>query len=370
MEKSECHVNEEGENKWKSKSLGVCLSFLSALVLLTQNTILQKMNLHFNDVLLIKAVVQILPGLIFIKIKGESVWIKDVDVGQSIHKIRIMLFTYGLFGALFNSTDLIAVYFMPLGDAMTIILSSVLPTVILAAIFLKERLRLCKVCSSVLVITGLVIVIRPPFLFAESKQPMNYQEIENSSLPVLNQSLSGNLTHALGTNISRSQHYYIGVLAGLICMISSASFRIVLKILVKNKSTSSFGIALFYNSFCNLIAALSLPAFGGDQRILFPSANIDKYDIWQWAGLFGIAFLGITQYSMRFMAIKLISPVMVSFIRTSEIIVAYIIQITFFGTEPYMTTVVGSGFVMIACIGVILESWMLKRVHSKIQWLF
>ena len=371
MEKSGGHVNEEVENKWKSKSLGVCLSFLSALVLLTQNTILQKMNLHFNDVLLMRAVLQTAAGLILIKIKGESVWIKDVDVGKNIHKIRIMLFAYGLFGALWNSTDLIAVYFMPLGDAMTIIMSSVLPTVILAAIFLKERLRLCKVCCAVLVINGLVLVIRPPFLFTESKQPMNKQVIENSSLPDLNEgSLSGNLTHSLGMDKSRSKYYYIGVLAGLVCMISSASFRILMKILVKNKSTSYFGIPLFYNSFCNLMVALILPAFGGDQRILFSSVNIERYDIWQWIGLFGIAVLGITQYSMRFMAMKLISPVMVSFIRTSEIIVAYIIQITLLGTEPYTTSLIGSGFVMIACIGVILESWMLKMLHPKIQWLF
>ena len=368
MEKNGCHNSEEIHSKWKSKSVGVCLSFLSALVLLAQNTTLQKMNLHFNDVLLARAVLQTVSCLILIKLKGESVWIKEVDVGNNLNQIRLMLFAYGLFGALFNATDLIAVYFMPLGDAMTIIMSSVLPTTVLAAIFLKERLRLCKCFCAVLVITGLVLVIRPPFLFAESNQPTDTIIIENSSLPIVNQSFPGH--YSSETINSRSKYYYIGVLAGLICMISSASFRIVMKILVKNKSTSSFGVPVFYNSFCNLMIALVLPAFGGDQKILFRSVNTEEYDMLQWIGLVAIAVLGITQYSMRFMAIKLISPVMVSFIRTSEIIVAYVIQITFLGTKAFTTSLIGSGFVIIACIGVILESWMLKTFHPKIQWIF
>ena len=339
MEKSGSHLNEEAENNWKSKLIGIFLAYLSAFVLLAQNTVLQKMNLHFNDALLLRAFLQTLLGLILVLVRGQSVWIKDVDADKNIHTMRMLLFAYGVFGALFNATDLIAVYFMPLGDAMTIIMSSVLPTTVLAAIFLKERLRLYKSFCVIWVIIGLVLVIRPPFLFVEE-------------------------------NIPRSKLYYIGALSGLICMISSASFRIVMKILVNNKSTSSFGIPLLYTSVCILIIALILPAFGGDQKILFSSVKTENYDTWQWIGLFATAILGITQHSTRFMAIKLISPVLVSFIRTSEIIVAYIIQITITGTRPYVTSLIGSGFVIIACIGVILESWLLKILNPNIPWLF
>ena len=358
------------DDNGKSKSLGICLSFLSAFVWVIQNTILQKMNLHFNDVLLTRALLETVSGLILVKIQGEAIWIKGVDVDKNIYKIRLLVFAYGLFGAFFSATNLIAVYFMPLGDAMTIVMSSILPTMILAAIFLKERLRLYKLFCAVLVLTGLVLVIRPPFLFAKQNQSMNIQSNDNLGVSVSEQSFCVTSSPSPETHASRSKYYYLGVLAGLICMLSSASFRIVAKILVKNKSTSSFGILMFYSSCFDLMLSLILPAFGGEQRILFRSMNIEKYDTGQWIGLFAIALLGITQFSMRFRAIKLISPVMVSFIRTSEIVVAYIIQITFLGTEPYMTSLIGSGFVMIACIGVILESWMIKMSPLKIKWIF
>ena len=108
-----------------------------------------------------------------------------------------------------------------------------------------------------------------------------------------------------------------------------------MKVLVQNKTTSSFGIPLFYTSMANLILALVLPAFGGDQRILFPSTQVQKYNVEQWIGLFVPAILGIAQYSARFMAIKLISPTLVSFIRTSEIILAYIASNFYGNTSKY-----------------------------------
>ena len=155
------NVDEELEKRWTSKLIGVLFSLFSALALLSINTIVQKMNLHFDDVLFVRAVLQTSVGLILIKMKGEPVWVTEVDQGKDINKIRITLIAMALSGAIFNSTDMIAIYIMPLGDAMTIIMSSSLPTMVLAAIFQKERLRLYKLICAILVITGIVLVIRP-----------------------------------------------------------------------------------------------------------------------------------------------------------------------------------------------------------------
>ena len=168
MEKSEDHNNDEIENNGKPRLKGICLAFLSATLLLAQNTILQKIKVHFNDALLVRALLQLGLGLILVGIRGEHIWINEVDFNKNIHKMRAMLFAYGILAALFNASDLVAVYLMPLGDAMTIIMSSVLPTTLLAAIILKEKLRLYKAFCIVLVIVGLVLVIRPPFLFGNS----------------------------------------------------------------------------------------------------------------------------------------------------------------------------------------------------------
>ena len=144
----------------------------------------------------------------------------------------------------------------------------------------------------------------------------------------------------------------------------------VIKMLVKNKSTSSFAVPLFYNSFANLIVAMVLPAFGGSQRILFPSEDVEIYDTWQWLGLSIIAIIGVLHYSTRVMAIKLISPTLSSFIRTSEIVLAYVIQLVILGTKPYPTSLIGSGLVMVACIAIIFESWAVQKMNPKFQFLF
>ena len=153
-------------------------------------------------------------------------------------------------------------------------------------------------------------------------------------------------------------------------MLSSAAMRTVMKMLVQNTSTSSFGVPLFYNSFANLMVALVLPVFRGNQRILFPSLDVENYDVWQWVGLTSVAIIGVTQYSTRFMAIKLISPTLVGFIRTSEIVLAYAIQLVVLDTKPDATSLIGSGLVMVACIGVIFENWAIQKLNRRIKHLF
>ena len=68
-----------------------------------------------------------------------------------------------------------------------------------------------------------------------------------------------------------------------------------------------------------------------------------------------VAVIGVIHYLTRFMAIKLISPTLVSFIRTSEIVLAYVIQLVILGTKPYLTSLIGSGLVLVACIAIIFE---------------
>ena len=370
LEKSSDVSEAENEKNWKAKLVGVGLSFLSAFMLLILNTIVKYKKLHFNDVLLVRAVLQTIFGLFLLAMNGESVWIKDVDVGKNIYKLRFILFSYGFFGALFISSNYIAIYFMPLGDAMTIILSSVLPTMILAAIFLKERLRLYKSSCAVLVITGIVMVIRPPFIFENSTKIVMDQTSHNIKQNLINQTSTATFAHSIQIDDSRDHCYYTGAIAALVCMMSTAIYRILMKVLVQNKSTSSFAIPLFYVSIAILIAASVIPALGGDQKILFPSKMVEKYDNLQWIFLFVVAILGIAQDFARFKAIRLISPTLASFILTSEIVVSYIVQITLFNTEPDVTSLIGSGLVMMACIGIVLENWMISIVHPTIKDLF
>ena len=370
IENSKDNSDDEYENGWTSKFFGVCLSLCSALMLLALNTIVQYEQLHFYDVLLIGILFQTAFGLILLCVRGESVWIREVDVGKNIYKYRIMLLLYGLIGALDYASDIISVYFMPLGDAMTIMLSSVLPTMIFAAIFLNERLRFYKICCAILIITGLVLVIRPPFLFEKPNLHITEEGLKKDTKISTYQMNRGNISSYLQVGDSKFQYYYIGAFFALVCMLTSAIQRIMIKLLLQNKSTCPIAISMFYYNIANLLAALILPLFGGGQRIILPSADVENYNLRQWLGLLAIAVLDFGQFVTRFMSLKLVGPTVMGFIRTSEIIMAYIVQVTFLGSKAYMTALIGSGLVMIACIGVIFESSILKRLHPNIRPLF
>ena len=308
-------IDEEQERKWRQKLWGICLSFFSCSMLLTMNAIVQKLKLHFDDVLFARAVVQLLVGLVLSLFRGESVWIKEVDAGQNLNRMRLLLFVFAFSGASFNTADLIAITFMPLGDAMTIILSAVLPTLVLAAIFLRERLRLYKILCSILVVTGIVLVLRPPFLFQSSVKHGMQKNFNTSIPPTTNKTLLEKFNFSSKLNSLEFDNYYIGAIAALIAMFSIAGHRTLIKILVGNKSTKPYAVLLFYHNFANLIVAMVLPAFGGNQRILFPSVHVKIYDIWQWLGIVAVAIIGFINHRTRYMALKLISPTLVSFIR-------------------------------------------------------
>ena len=92
-------TDEEQDRKWRPKLWGICLSLISGTVLLAMNAIVQKMKLHFADVLFTRAVFQSFLGLVLSLYRGESVWIKEVDDGQNLYQMRILLFLFGLFNS-------------------------------------------------------------------------------------------------------------------------------------------------------------------------------------------------------------------------------------------------------------------------------
>jgi drug/metabolite transporter (DMT)-like permease len=249
---------------------------------------------------------------------------------------------------------------MPLGDAMTIILSSVLPTMIIASIFLKERFKLYRLMLTVLIMSGIILVARPPLLFKDSIGGISNNTQFNSDTKA----------HSSEMDSNRPMYYYYGVMAALLCTVSIGTCRVVLKILTLNNSTSYFELPLLYGGFGCLIVSLLVPPFETNQKIIFPSPQVEQYGIWEWISLSIVVVLGVTAFCFRFIAIKLIGPVIHGFICTSEIIMAYFIQTTFFDTVPYISSLIGSGCIAIACIGILLENKFLEILRPSLRNIF
>ena len=168
-------------NEWKHICLGILLAFMSGFTYTLQNAAVVDKDVNFYDVLtcryglIVVMILICLGGYEAVKTRSSSLkskrtilstlWIFQVDEGQNICFLRGSLVLIGVFAFLSIITDFYCVTNMPLGDATAIIFSAPLPTMILSAVFLGSRLRLYKIFCGLLVYTGIMLVIRPPFIF-------------------------------------------------------------------------------------------------------------------------------------------------------------------------------------------------------------
>ena len=151
--------DKKDEWKWCRILAGVFFSFISGLFEVAINTIVKGMKVDFDDVLFVTSIAQMVLAVAVNLKEGTSMWISNVDEDKSKCKIWISMIGFAIARGIFFLTDLTAASFMDLGDAMTIILSSVVPTTIFAAIFLKERFKLNKILGKRLKDQKIVIII-------------------------------------------------------------------------------------------------------------------------------------------------------------------------------------------------------------------
>ena len=95
---------------------------------------------------------------------------------------------------------------------------------------------------------------------------------------------------------------------------------------------------------------------------------VEKYNLLCWFGLFAIGILGPLQFYMRITGLKLTGPVIFSFVRSFEVVIAYFVQITVFDTGPDFASISGAICLVVACTGVSLERKLLETVqHPRLR---
>ena len=362
MVKSADGNERNGVARKNTNVLGVLLSIGSAILLVLTNSIIKGLKVDFADAIFVQSVGQVVILAMIICTKGSYFWVWEVDQDKNINQVRCTLVFGAMAGSMSRLTDLVAITFAPLGDVMTIIFSNVVPTTILAAIVFKERLRMIKVLCMLLVVTGIVLVIRPPFLFRDelNTEPWTITPSTNSTISFHSIDLG---THDI--------YYYIGAISAISCMIFRSITRLSRKYLLQNKGTSNGELIVFYFGVASLIISLVLPfAFAGNQRIINSSNRTKAYHSTQWLGLFGYAALSYAISWMRIRAIALIGAVMVAFMCSTEILLSYTVQIILFDTLPSVSATTGSFCIITACALILIEDSIIERLPEKIKNIF
>ena len=348
--------------KSKAKLLGVFLSFGAVSLLLITNSTISGMKLDFVDVMFVQGLGEVIIFPLIIYKKNGYFWIWNADQNKNVNHMRWILVFGAMVGSIKRLTHLVSITFMPLGDAMAIVLSNAIPTTILATIFFKERFRMIKLICLILVVTGIVLVIRPPFVFHDDLN-INVDDI----------GATANTTSSFHNNKTsvRGKYYYIGAISAVGCAIFRSIQSIASKYLVQNNSNCSAELIILYLGIAHLIVSLLLPfTFNGHQRIIYSDESTKDYSLSQWLGLFGSGMLLYGIQWMHFNALTLVSPVIVAFVRSTEILLSYIVQTLFFKTIPNVSAIVGACNVIIACVVIVSEGTILEILPNNVKYIF
>ncbi|XP_003255287.1 solute carrier family 35 member G1 isoform X1 [Nomascus leucogenys] len=310
---SPCCSRTEPEAKKKAPcpGLGLFYTLLSAFLFSLSSLFVKKVqDVHAVEISAFRCVFQMLvviPCLIyrktgFIGPKGQ----------------RIFLILRGVLG----STAMMLIYYayqtMSLADATVITFSSPVFTSIFAWICLKEKYSPWDALFTVFTITGVILIVRPPFLF--------------------------------GSDTSGMEESYSGHLKGTFAAIGSAVFAAsTLVILRKMGKSVDYFLSIWYYVVLGLVESVIILSVLGEWSL--PYCGLDRLFL-IFIGLFG---LGGQIFITKALQIEKAGPVAI--MKTMDVVFAFIFQIIFFNNVPTWWTVGGALCVVASNVGAAIRKW-------------
>ena len=245
--------------------VGVFLAILSGIIFTLNSCIIQWMKLDFSEIMLVRGSIQVLMFTLLLMAKGYSVF---PMIGENPTKTRLLVIFQGIGGGLLVICSVSCVTFMPLGDAMVLLFSAPVSTMILAAIFLRHTMKLYRIVNAVLLITGSILVIQPTFIFGKwSNLTLNYHDYYWSNL----------------TFNYHDYYYYLGAVIAL----SAALFDGFVNIAINHCQEVQSLVLLWWSGIGAII-------FGFIGYAFDPNAKMFSYEITEIPYTHWIAYVGIT----------------------------------------------------------------------------
>jgi len=324
--------------------LGWCLAVLSGILFTANNFFVKYFTIDAIEMLMVRSSLQTaLMALVIVITKRKFLPEKSLD--------KVLVVLQGLFGGARILFQFACVQYMPIGDALTIVFTEPLWTLILSKLLLKVRIGAWKVAFGLLLIAGMVLCIQPPFLF-----PSQADAVCNST----GSSSSARNTSAedLNTDEDEDSGYYMGVLLAIATAVTGSMANVTI---AKCEKVSS-KVMVFYSGLGGLLISLVCSSRDPANAILFSITAITG-DTWLMLILLGL--MGIIGYFSMTRSLRLIPPTTVAVLRALEIILAYIAQAVVMGEIPNIISISGSSLVMFSVVAFALEEIVLGKITSK-----
>ncbi|XP_062859439.1 solute carrier family 35 member G1 [Trichomycterus rosablanca] len=239
--------------------------------------------------------------------------------------MRVCLFLRGFLGS--NAMILLyyAVLQMPLADATVITFSNPVFTSLLAWIFLKERCTIWDLVFTVFTLTGVVLIARPPFLFggeldAEEENPGGRFK---GAAAAFGSAVAAACTIVILRRMGKNVHYYLSV---------------------------------WYYAVLGFVECVAV-LFIMDEWAL-PDCGWDRWK------LMAIGVLGIGGQTFLTKALQIEKAGPVALMRTTDVMLAFILQFLFLGRQPTWWSLGGALCVISSTSGVALRKWYNSTRHK------
>jgi len=300
----------------KNFILGASLSIISGVLFTANNFIINQYKVVVSDAVIVRCIIQTVLYSIVIQCSGDVLL-----PGTKMSKFLTL--SQGLAGALSFITALASVSFMPVPDALCIIFSCPVVTIFLSAAILNDKLNSVKLFSGAILVLGILLVCQPPFLFAPSSP-------EVTVAPAISYLL-----------VKHDDSYFIGVALAIVACFTGGFMDVLA---AKCEEVSTF-VLVTWSAISGFIITVAASPLLSDGRIL--SKDIVNISLEDWLLFIGLAVSGLMAFTCLTAALKLISPNLVSSLRTLELVFAFTAQSLVTGQDPEMLPCLG-GFLILA----------------------
>ena len=231
----------------------------------------------------------------------------------------------GLINASIIFTCYLAFLNMPIGDALAIVFSSPVFTLISTFMILGHRHSLWKVIFALVVIIGVVLIVQPPFLFGSNSENTN----DGARL------------------------------LGVIMAVTTATLGGFQSTILNYLNHLHSVILIFWTGVIGILECLVFAIFYHQDSLLFSGnyLNLSLEFIWQSLIL---ALIGTIALFITTKAYQLLDPTICSVLGSQEVLLAFMIQAYFFKDPVGIWNILGGLLVLISGLCISSEPFFLK----------
>jgi len=317
--------------------LGYSCAILAGLCFTSSNVMIKYIpDVNSWQLLLVRCLAQ-LATMVPIMLLG-----KHNIFGTPDFATRWRLVAQGVLGGFLLLGIFVAVARMPLGDCTAIFFSSPAFTMVLSCIILKDHCGVWRCLVAITLLTGVMILSRPPALFPPTPATANHTSGAHT-----------NDDHDLSDD--NGGYDIVGVLASLAVPTLSAWIVII----TRQAKHVHYSVLVFWFGVGGLVVSI-VGMFLRDSDHMVQTWNIKE-----WMLSFMVALLGILGSIAMTKAVCWVTPSKVMVVRSFEVVAAYILQVTVYDVPTHWSDLAGTMCVISAVIAMGLEDYLMEKLNWR-----